>query len=143
VSRGIALLFLEPRHSRCGWGGQSHASAASTPVKDPVPIVQEAKFAPGPVWTGVGNLAPTVIRSPNRPARIQPLYRYATLPTYSNCILINNSKAQLHYSSQLGKGVFVVCARDDILPDVLCLKLATYFGKVLYAILNFILTSRI
>jgi len=25
-----------------GWGGQPHAPAASTPGKDPVPIVQEA-----------------------------------------------------------------------------------------------------
>jgi len=29
-----------------------------TPEKDPVPIVQEAWWAPGPVWTGAENLAP-------------------------------------------------------------------------------------
>ena len=29
-----------------------------TPAKDPVPIVLEAGWAPGPVWTGVENLAP-------------------------------------------------------------------------------------
>jgi hypothetical protein len=29
----------------------------------------------GPVWTGVKNLAPTEIRSPDRPARSQSLYR--------------------------------------------------------------------
>ena len=28
-----------------------------TPGKDPVPIVQEAGLAPGPVWTGAENLA--------------------------------------------------------------------------------------
>jgi hypothetical protein len=39
-----------------------------TPRKDPVPIVQEAGWAPGPVWTGAENLAPTRIRSPDRPA---------------------------------------------------------------------------
>jgi hypothetical protein len=38
--------------------GQCHALAASTPGKDPVPIVQEAVWAQGPVWTGVENLAP-------------------------------------------------------------------------------------
>ena len=43
--------------------------------KDPVPIVQEAGWAPGPVWTGAENLAPTGIRSPDRPARRQSLYR--------------------------------------------------------------------
>jgi hypothetical protein len=47
----------------------------STPGKDPVSIVQEAGWAPGPVWTGAENLAPTGIRSPDRPARSQSLYR--------------------------------------------------------------------
>ena len=45
------------------------------PVKNPVPIVQEAGWAPGPVWTGAGNLARTGIRSPDRPARSESLYR--------------------------------------------------------------------
>jgi len=39
-----------------------------TPGKDPVLIVQEAGWVPGPVWTGAGNLAPTRIRSPDCPA---------------------------------------------------------------------------
>jgi len=34
-----------------------------TPGKDPVPILQEAGWAPGPVWTGAENLVPTGIRS--------------------------------------------------------------------------------
>ena len=46
-----------------------------TPGKDPVRIVQEAGWAAGPVWTGAENLAPTGIRSPDRPARSQSLYR--------------------------------------------------------------------
>jgi len=57
-----------------GLGAQPHAPAASTPGKDPVPIVQEAEWAPGPVWTGTENLAPTGIRSADRPARSQSLY---------------------------------------------------------------------
>jgi len=40
-----------------GGGGQSHAPAASTPGKDPVPILEEAGWAPGPVWTG-GKVSP-------------------------------------------------------------------------------------
>jgi hypothetical protein len=43
--------------------------------KDPVPTVQEAGWAPGPVWTCAKKLAPTGIRSPDRPARSQSLYR--------------------------------------------------------------------
>jgi len=46
-----------------------------TSGKDPVPIVQEAGWDPGPVWTGAKNLAPTGIPSPDRPARSQSLYR--------------------------------------------------------------------
>ena len=46
-----------------------------TSRKDPVPIVQEAGWVSGPVWTGAENLAATGIRSPDRPARRQSLYR--------------------------------------------------------------------
>jgi len=42
---------------------------------DPVPIVQEAGWDPGPVWTGAENLNPPGIRSPDRPARSESLYR--------------------------------------------------------------------
>jgi hypothetical protein len=58
----------------------------TTPGKDPVPIVQEAGWAPGPVWTGAGNLAPTGIRSPDRPARSHSLYRLS-YPAHSVNVL--------------------------------------------------------
>jgi hypothetical protein len=41
--------------------------------KDPVPIVQEAGWASGPVWTGAENLASTGIQSPDHPALRQSL----------------------------------------------------------------------
>jgi hypothetical protein len=44
-------------------------------VSNLVPIVQEAGWAPGPVWTCAKNLAPTGIQSPDRPAHSQLLYR--------------------------------------------------------------------
>ena len=44
------------------------------PGKEPVPILEEAGWAPGPVWTG-GKSRPIGIRSPDRPARSQSLYR--------------------------------------------------------------------
>ena len=40
-----------------GVGGQPHVPAALAPGKNPVPIVQEAEWAPGSVWTGVENTA--------------------------------------------------------------------------------------
>jgi len=55
--------------------GQRHAPAAIYPGKDPVPIVQEAGWTTGPVWTGEENFAPTGIRSPDRPTCSQSLYR--------------------------------------------------------------------
>jgi hypothetical protein len=50
-----------------------------TPGKDPVPIVQKAGWASGPVWTGAENLARTGIQSPDRPASRQSLYRLSYL----------------------------------------------------------------
>jgi hypothetical protein len=58
-----------------GVKGQRHAPAALYPGKDPVPTVQEAWWAPGPIWAGAQNLAPTGIRSPDRPALSQSPYR--------------------------------------------------------------------
>ena len=67
-SRGIALPFHD--HSiRRGWGVGVTPRPLFTPWKDSVPIVQKAGWAPGPVWTGSENLAPTGIQSPDSPAR--------------------------------------------------------------------------
>ena len=59
-----------------------------TPGKDPVPNVQEAGWAPGPVWTGAENLATPGIRSPDRPARNQSLYRLS----YPAHLILENAK---------------------------------------------------
>jgi hypothetical protein len=73
-SRGIALLFHDHGSGR-GWGVSFMPRPLFIPGKDPVPIVQEAGWSPGPVWTGAENLAPTGIRSPDGPACSQSLYR--------------------------------------------------------------------
>jgi len=49
-------------------GGQPHAPAASTQGKYPVPVLQEAGRAPGPVWTGRKS-RPHQDSIPNRLAR--------------------------------------------------------------------------
>ena len=65
VDRGIALLF----HNR---GTRRVVSSTPrphfTPGKDPVPILQEAGWAPGPIWTG-GKSSPHRDSIPDRPAR--------------------------------------------------------------------------
>jgi len=73
-SRGIAVLFHD-HGTRRGWGVSVTPRPLFTPGKDPVLIAQEAGWAPRPVWTGAENLAPTGIRSPDRPPRSQSLYR--------------------------------------------------------------------
>jgi hypothetical protein len=73
-SRGIALLFHD-HGTRRGRGVSVTPRQLFTPGKDPVPIVQEAGWAPGPVSTDAENLAPTGIRCPDRPARSQSFYR--------------------------------------------------------------------
>jgi hypothetical protein len=57
-----------------GGGWSAPRPGRFTAGKDPVPIVPEAGWVPGPVWTYTKNLAPTGIRSPDRPARSHSLY---------------------------------------------------------------------
>jgi len=67
-SGGIALLFLD-HGTRRGWGVSLTPRPLFTPGKDTVPILQEAGWAPGQVWTGAENLAPQrdSIPGPSRP----------------------------------------------------------------------------
>ena len=52
--------------------GEQHTLAKRYPWKDPVPILQEAGWAPGPVWTG-GISYPQRYSIPDDPARRQLL----------------------------------------------------------------------
>jgi hypothetical protein len=72
-NRGIDLLFVTLALEGCVWSALR--PGRFKPGKDSAPIVQEAGWAPGPVWTCAKNLALTGIRSPDRPARSQSLYR--------------------------------------------------------------------
>jgi len=78
VGRGIALLFHD-RGTRRGWVVSSTSRPHFTPGKDPVPILQEAGWAPGPVWTG-GKSRPHLDWIRDRPARSQSLYRLRYSP---------------------------------------------------------------
>ena len=55
-SRGIALPFHD-HDTRRWWGVSVTPQPLFTPGKDPVPIVQDAVWSPGPVWTGAENFA--------------------------------------------------------------------------------------
>jgi hypothetical protein len=77
-SRGIALSFLD-HGTRRESGVSVTPRPLFTPEKDPVSILQEAGWAPGLVWTGAENLAPTGIQSLDLPARSQLLYQLSYL----------------------------------------------------------------
>jgi hypothetical protein len=67
---GVEVELYSFSTSAVGGGGWSAPRPGRfTPGKYPVPIVQEAGCAPGPVWTCAKNLAPTGIRSSDGPAR--------------------------------------------------------------------------
>jgi hypothetical protein len=72
VVRGIALLFHD-RGTRRGWVVNSTPRPNFTPGKDSIPILQEAGWAPGLVWTG-WNSRPHRDSIPDRPARSQSLH---------------------------------------------------------------------
>ena len=83
-NRAKGKVYLQPiRSLGARWGGWSAPRPGRFAAqKDPVPIVQEAGWAQGPVWTVAKNLFPTGIRSPDRPACRESLYRlsYPDLP---------------------------------------------------------------
>jgi len=125
-SRGIALIFLD-HNTRRWWGVSVMSRPLFTPRKDPVPIVQEAGWAPGPVWTGAENLAPTGIWSLDRPAHSQSLYQlrypsHCILPEYSqHCKSIKCHKNLLQ--------VLLICIWSPILISSFEYNVAKTEGK--------------
>ena len=43
--------------------------------RDPILILEETGWTPGPVWTGAENFNPTANRSPDSPARSKSLHQ--------------------------------------------------------------------
>ena len=76
VGIGIDLLFHD-RGTRRGWVVSSTPRPHFTPGKDPVPILQDVEWAPGPVWTG-GKSRPHRDLIPDRPAHVSYIY----IPVY-------------------------------------------------------------
>ena len=82
VGSDIALLFHD-RGTRRGWVVGSTPRPHFTLGKDPVPIVQEAEWAPGPVWTG-GKSRPHPDSIPDLQPVAQSLYRLSYPDNYEN-----------------------------------------------------------
>jgi len=88
VGRGIALLFHD-RGTRRGWAVSSTPRPHFSPGKDPVPVVQEAGWAPVSVWTG-GRSRPHRDSIPNRPARSQSLYWLSYRARFLKLVYLNS-----------------------------------------------------
>jgi len=80
VGRGIALFFHD-RGTRKGWLVSSTPRPHFPPGKDPVPILQETGWDPGPVWAPE-NLVPTGIRSRTVQPVVSHYTAWATRLTY-------------------------------------------------------------
>jgi len=108
VGRGIALLFHE-RGTRMGWVVSSTPWPHFIPWKDSVPILQEAGWAPGPVWTG-GKSRPHWDSIPERPVCSQSLYRLsypAHIYIYINSVP-NSVTSQLYLRHYFNNMVFKI-----------------------------------
>ena len=64
-----------------------------TPGKNPLPILQEAGWAPGLVWTGVKS-RPNRDSIPDRPAHSQSLYREGTKIIF---MFVNNNQLRFYF----------------------------------------------
>ena len=124
VGRGIALLFHD-RGTRRGWVVGSMPRPHFTPGNDPVPIVQEAGWAPGSVWTG-GKSRSHRDSIPDRPARSQSLYRLS-YPAHVHlwytcqnirCYDVRSQKADFSPD----KTFLLVLVRNDVI------RIATRYG---------------
>jgi hypothetical protein len=94
VGSGIALLFHD-HGTRRGWVVSSMPQPYFTPGKDPVPILQEAGWVPGPVWTGRKS-CPHQDSISDRPARSQSLYWITYLPHVRvSYQIMNNQKVKV------------------------------------------------
>jgi hypothetical protein len=98
-------------------GVTSQRHAPRYPGKDPLPILQEAGWAPGPVWTGAENLVTTGIRSPDLPARNASLYRLRYPGPHSLISLIRKPSAlnlRRKFSSQYQPSVLIKALHTSV-----------------------------
>jgi hypothetical protein len=105
--------------TRKGWGVNVTHRPLFTPGEDPVHIVQEAGWAPGPVWIGAENDTPTRIRFPDRPARSQSLYRLrypanTYVQSYSIMTFVTSHKLQ-NISSKCPDGFKIISTKSTII----------------------------
>jgi hypothetical protein len=111
-----------------------------SPGKNPVPILQETGWAPGPVWTG-GKSRPHRDSIPDPPARSQSLYRLS-YPAHSNAILEQYNHSLFHHHTSNCHNWFTNqnLSPNICLQDVLDISVTSTLHYCFIAVLGF--TSR-
>jgi hypothetical protein len=119
-SRGIALPFRDHGTRRGRGVSVTPRPLFTPPAKDPLPIIQEAWWAPGSVWTGAENLAPTGIRFPDSPARSQSLYQLRYLGPHNviyQCWYPKMHTKKLQSCIIFGQPTYSLCAVQLLLSS--------------------------
>jgi len=111
VGTGIALLFHD-RGTRRVWVVSSTPWPHFTPGKDPVPNLQEAGWAPGPVQTG-GKSRPHRDPIPVRQARSQSLYRLS-YPAHTIKLVVLLLCLLIDFFLEIFKFVAYVCNKSVV-----------------------------
>ena len=116
LSRVIALLPVTPR-------------PLYPRGRDPVPFVQEAGRAPGPVWTGAEKLASTGIRFPDSSARSEHYNGYCTWrPTY----IYGNISLKVFLKREMSETKVVEKIQTRILCSVTIFSEDRAVGKIMW-----------
>ena len=119
----VALLFHDG-DTRRGWVVNSTSPSHFTPGKEPVPILQEAGWAPGPVWTG-GKSRPHRDSIPDRPARSQSLYRLS-YPAHEYNLVTSLIMTSIHTQNTAFCGCTLIGVHTSGVPRrairVLCIR---------------------
>jgi len=137
VGRGIALLFHD-RGTRGGWLVSSTLRPQFNPGKDPVPILQEAWWTPGPVWTG-GKSRPHRDSIPDRPVRSLSLYQLSyrahTLhsTSWNSTILSPTRRIVFFFFSTISNNIFHKTLNEINWTDELT---SCFFKLLLYIIFH-------
>ena len=122
--------FTLPSTSMLDGGGWSAPrSGRFTPGKDLVPIVLEARWTPGSIWTDAENLSSTGIRPPDRPARSESLYRLS-YPSLLCTQSISEKLCRYFYYPSLCQIFQCVSVVTCVAIKRLCVRLNTYFNLV-------------
>ena len=78
LREGVEVQLYSSFNLDAGWWWVVNATPRSlyAQERDPLPVIQEAGWAPGPVWKCAENLSPNEIQFPDRPAHSECIFKW-------------------------------------------------------------------